>query len=69
MTIRYGVVDACVNVDGVDVFIRKGERFDDSEPQARALVERWPDYFEVPNVEQATAGPGERRNVKRPSRG
>lgn len=69
MTIYYATTSAAVNVDGVDVHIRKGDRFDDSDPQTRTLVGRWPDFFEVPNVEQATAGPGERRNAKRPARG
>ena len=65
MTIHFANTDACVNMDGTDVHIRKGQRFDDSDAATRAIVKRWPDYFEAPNVEQATAAPGEKRATRR----
>lgn len=42
-------------------FVRKGQPFDDSDP----VVVDTPDGWWRADVEQATAAPGERRNVKR----
>jgi len=52
-------------VDGVPASFKAGEAFDSDDP----IVARFPGSFAADNlagdVEQATAAPGERRNVRR----
>lgn len=50
-----------VVVDGVRYYLDPAQDYDDDHP---AVAER-PDLFRAPNVEAATAGPGERRSTKR----
>lgn len=52
-------------IDGTDYYLSKGDELDDGVPADRALLKARPDLFRAPNVEAATAVPGERRNVKR----
>ena len=55
---------ALVSLDGSPFGVREGVEYDDKDPVVRA----YPDLFErgVP-VEEATANPGQRRNVRRDS--
>jgi hypothetical protein len=41
------------------------KEYDDSDPTAAALIKRFPQFFRADNVEQATAGPGEKRSTTR----
>ena len=47
--------------DGYDVVLKPGDAYDAKDP----LVRTFPWAFGSDNVEQATASPGERRNVRR----
>ena len=51
--------------NGADVFLEPGKVYDDDDPEAAELVRAHPGFFEAPNVEAATAAPGERRSTRR----
>lgn len=51
---------AVLRVDGGYITVREGQAFDEDDPVVRAH----PAVFEPP-VEEATANPGQRRNVRR----
>lgn len=61
------IARACVgNPEGAgDVYLEPGQVLDDENPSSRLIIERFPQFFEVDNVERATAAPGEKRQVKR----
>ena len=50
-----------VAVDGVHHVVKAGDAFDKNDPVVRQ--HRW--LFDADNVEQASAAPGEKRNVRR----
>lgn len=64
------VESAAVTFDGVTYHLNPGSDLRDDDPFWGPLIAARPDLFGrfVP-VEQATAAPGERRNVKRTTRG
>lgn len=51
--------------DGVDYHLDPSRDYDDENPDDAAVIKMFRGHFESPNVESATASPGERRSVKR----
>lgn len=54
----------CVVVDGADIHLDPGKRYDTEDPEDARVIAAFPGLF-VSTVEAATAAPGERRNTRR----
>lgn len=54
-------MNVCVTLDGVVHVLEHHKDYDENDP----VVVRFRDLFEAPNVEAATAAPGERRSNRR----
>lgn len=57
-------ITVCDN-DGVDHELDPGRDYDDSDPTDAKLLREFPGFFRTPNVEAATAAPGEKRTTRR----
>jgi len=53
-----------IQFDGQRILLVPEEPYDDDDAFTRRLIERFPGFFYADNVEQATASPGEKRNVR-----
>lgn len=64
----YRLVDnqkRCVVVEGADVFLDPGRRYDDRVPVDADVIRAFPGLFVAADVEAATAAPGEKRTTRR----
>lgn len=51
--------------NGVDYHLDPARDYDDEDPADAEVIAMFRGHFSSPNVEAASAAPGERRNVKR----
>ena len=65
MTVYRGVTGASISMDGTRFYVKEDKEYDDESPVWGPIIARFPGYFRADNVEQATAGPGEKRNTRR----